>query len=207
MNGLPFLKTPDVKIPIPDPSYLEKFPIPNESKRESKYEREYDAYCKWAALPREQRSPKKMEALGTNNIIIKRQDFEEKIEKQKEIRRLTNGLALTDVEILRKCNFLGVTTNNPNSRAEKLYSPHLPFMHYDEQWIKLYRVAGFCGEESDVYLLKEEYLNEALSIAKSQKINCEPSGIAGLALMLQLRNKLPKDKKMLVVNTGKTKYA
>ncbi|MDP3784657.1 MAG: pyridoxal-phosphate dependent enzyme [bacterium] len=112
-----------------------------------------------------------------------------------------------DVEILRKCNFLGATTNNPNSRAEKLYSPHLPFMHYDEQWIKLYRVAGFCGEESDVYLLKEEYLDEALSIAKSQKINCEPSGIAGLALMLQLRNKLPKDKKMLIVNTGKTKYA
>ena len=45
---------------------------------------------------------KKMEALGTNNIIVKRQDFEEKIEKQKEIRRLTNGLALTDVEVLKK---------------------------------------------------------------------------------------------------------
>jgi len=111
-----------------------------------------------------------------------------------------------DVEKLRKCNFLGVTTNNPYSKAEKLYSPHLPFVHYDEQWIKLYRTAGFCGPESDVHLIKEEYLDEALQIAKSQKINCEPSGIAGLALMLQLQDRLPKDKKMLIVNTGKTKY-
>lgn len=110
-----------------------------------------------------------------------------------------------DVNILRKCNFLGVTTNNPNSKATKLYSPHLPFVHYDEQWIRLYRAAGFCGRESDVHLLKEEYLDEALKITESQNINCEPSGIAGLALMLQMKDKLPKDKKMLIVNTGKTK--
>lgn len=44
---------------------------------------------------------KKMEALGTNNIIVKRQEFEEKVEKQKEIRRLTNGLSLKDVEQLK----------------------------------------------------------------------------------------------------------
>jgi len=111
-----------------------------------------------------------------------------------------------DVEVLRRCNFLGVTTNNPNSKADKLYSPHLPFVHYDEQWIRLYRAAGFCGPQSDVHLLKEEYLDEAIEMAESQGINCEPSGISGLALMLQLRNELPKDKKMLIVNTGKTKF-
>lgn len=111
-----------------------------------------------------------------------------------------------DIRILRTCNFLGATTNNPNSKAEKLYSPHLPFVHFDEQWIRLYRAAGFCGPESNVYLLREEYLEEAMEIAKSQNIVFEPSGIAGLALMLQLKNKLPKDKKMLIVNTGKTKF-
>ena len=110
------------------------------------------------------------------------------------------------VKILQKCNFLGATTNNPNSKAMKLYSPHLPFVHYDEQWIRLYRYAGFCGPESNVHLLKEEFLDEALKLAKLQNINCEPSGIAGLALLLQLKNKLPKDKKILIVNTGKTKY-
>ena len=111
-----------------------------------------------------------------------------------------------NIKTLRKCNFLGATSNNPRTKAEKLYSPHLPFVHYDEQWIRFYRHAGFCGSESDVHLLKEEYLEQAMVLAKSQGINCEYSGIAGLALMLQIKNKLPKVKKMLIVNTGKTKY-
>jgi len=106
---------------------------------------------------------------------------------------------------LRKCNFLGATTNNPHSKADKIYSPHLPFVHYDEQWIKLYRYARYCGPESNVYLIKEAYLEEAMKIAESQGIKCEPSGIAGLALLLQMRNKIQKDKKILIVNTGKVK--
>jgi hypothetical protein len=110
-----------------------------------------------------------------------------------------------NVKILRNCNFIGATTNNPNSKADKLYSPHLPFVHYDEQWIKIYKFAGFCGPLSDVHLIKEEYLDEAMELSKSQRINCEYSGIAGLALMLQMKDKLPKNKKMLIVNTGKTK--
>ncbi len=111
-----------------------------------------------------------------------------------------------NIEVLRRCNFLGATSNNPRTRAIKLYSPHLPFVHYDEQWIHLYKCAGFCGPKSDVYLIKEEYLGKAMELAKAQGISCEPSGIGGLALMLQMKNKLPKNKKMLIVNTGKTKY-
>lgn len=110
------------------------------------------------------------------------------------------------IKILRGCNFIGATTNNPKSKADKLYSPHLPFVHFDEQWIRFYQLAGFCGSGSEVILLKENYLNQALDLAMSQGIECEPSGIAGLAMMLQISNKLPKDKKMLIVNTGKTKY-
>src|SRR3989344_6702089 len=48
-----------------------------------------------------------------------------------------------NLQILRRCNFLGATTNNPKSKADKLYSPHLPFVHYDEQWMRLYRYAGY----------------------------------------------------------------
>ncbi len=111
-----------------------------------------------------------------------------------------------DVNILRRCNFLGATTNDLKSKAEKLYSPHLPFVHYDEQWIRLYKYAGFCGQESNVYLIQEKYLDEALELAKKNNINCEPSGIGGLALFLQLKTKIPSGKKILVVNTGKVKY-
>ena len=112
-----------------------------------------------------------------------------------------------NVKVLKKCNFFGVTTNNPKSKADKLYSPHLPFVHFDEQWIRLYRYAGFCGSGSGVHLVKEQNLNQAMKIAESQGIKCEPSGIAGLALLLQMRSKIPKDKKILIVSTGKTKYS
>ncbi len=111
-----------------------------------------------------------------------------------------------NLEVLRRCNFLGATTNNPKSKADKLYSPHLPFVHFDEQWIRLYRHAGFCGPESKVILIKEPYLDKAVKLAESQGINCEPSGIAGLALLLQIKNKIQKNKKILIVSTGNTKY-
>jgi hypothetical protein len=111
-----------------------------------------------------------------------------------------------NIEKLRKCNFLGATTNDPASKAEKLYSPHLPFVQFDEPWIKLYRYAGFCGICSNVHKIKEVFLNQAMKLADSQSINYEPSGIAGLALFLQMKNKIPKNKKILIVNTGKTKY-
>lgn len=62
-----------------------------------------------------------------------------------------------------------------------------------------------CGKESDVFPVQEKYIDKAVEIAEDQNISCEPSGIAGLALMLQMRNKLPKNKKMLIVNTGKTR--
>jgi len=112
-----------------------------------------------------------------------------------------------DVEILSRCNFMGATSNNPKTKADKLYSPHLPFVHFDEQWIKVYQYAGFCGSESNVYSIKESYLDRAIEIAYRQDIECEPSGIAGLALMLQMKDRIPKDKKILLVNTGKTKYS
>ncbi|MEK7540190.1 MAG: pyridoxal-phosphate dependent enzyme [Patescibacteria group bacterium] len=109
------------------------------------------------------------------------------------------------IEVLRKCNFIGSTTNNSKSKADKLYSPHLPFVHYIEQWMKLYKYAGYCGPESDVFVIQETFLDHAMEIAQKQKITCEPSGIAGLALMLQMKDSLPKNRKMLIVNTGKAK--
>ncbi|NQV91614.1 hypothetical protein HQ489_04010, partial [Candidatus Woesearchaeota archaeon] len=111
-----------------------------------------------------------------------------------------------DVNTLRNCNFIGATTNNPLTKAEKLYSPHLPFIKFDEQWISFYRYAAYCGKESVVNILEEAFLNQAIKLAQKIKINAEPSGLAGLAMLLQMREKIPKDAKILIINTGKTKY-
>ncbi|MBI5223967.1 PLP-dependent lyase/thiolase [Candidatus Micrarchaeota archaeon] len=110
-----------------------------------------------------------------------------------------------NVSTLRNCNFIGATTNNPQSKADKLYSPHLPFVHFGEQWLNNYKYAGFCGSLSNVYIVQERFLDMAMDIAKSERIVCEYSGIAGFALMLQMKDGLPKDKKYLIVNTGKTR--
>ena len=111
-----------------------------------------------------------------------------------------------DAQTLKHCNFLGATTNDPKSKADKLYSPHLPFVHFDEQWIRIYKWTGSCGPETNVYAVQERYIDEAIEIAKQNNISCEPSGIASLALLLQMRSRVPKDAKILIVNTGRTKW-
>jgi hypothetical protein len=105
---------------------------------------------------------------------------------------------------IRSCSFIGATTNNPGTKADKLYSPHRPFVHFDTRWIKLAIQKGYIGADSNVSIVQEVYLDRAMEIAQDNKVVCEPSGIAGLALMLQMKDKLPKNQKMLVVNTGKT---
>ncbi|MCA9351791.1 PLP-dependent lyase/thiolase [Patescibacteria group bacterium] len=112
-----------------------------------------------------------------------------------------------DVARLMNCNFLGATTNNPHSTATKLYSPHLPFSHYNEKWLQTYKDRGFCGKESNVYAVGETFIKKAQEIIAGQEriIKVEPSAVAGLALMLQMQDQLPRDTKMLIVSTGCTK--
>jgi threonine dehydratase len=108
--------------------------------------------------------------------------------------------------ILRAASVLGATTTDPASKAVKLYAPFLPFAHYSTQWIRFYRCTGITGGLSKVYPVAEKYIDDALRMADAQNIQCEPSGIAGLALLLQVKKQIPKNKKILIVNTGKTNY-
>ncbi len=112
-----------------------------------------------------------------------------------------------NVSTLKKCNYLGSTVNDPSSEADKLYAPHRPFLVFEEQWIRCYRLSGFCGSESNVYVVREKYIKEAMKIASEQGINAEPSGIAGLALLIQNADRIPKHAKILIVNTGMTKLS
>jgi hypothetical protein len=57
-----------------------------------------------------------------------------------------------------------------------------------------------------VKLVREEYLLEAASIADQNGISFEISGLAGLAMFLQMKDSIGPAQKILVVNTGNTKY-
>jgi len=111
-----------------------------------------------------------------------------------------------DINKLRLCHIIGATVNRPDSKAYMLYSPHLPFTQFNEQWLNFYKKFGYIGEKSNVYIVSEEAIEEAFELLNSHGINCEHSGAAGLAFLLENKNKLPKDKKYLIINTGKGKW-
>jgi hypothetical protein len=112
----------------------------------------------------------------------------------------------TGIEKLRVMNLLGATVNLSTSKAYMLYSQHLPFVHYNEQWIRFYKKFGFVGNDSGVYVVSEDSLEKAFRLAKSQHLNCEHSGMAGLALLLERKGEIPEKSKILIVNTGKGKW-
>lgn len=108
-----------------------------------------------------------------------------------------------DINKLRSCNVIGATVNLPNSKAYMLYSPHLPFTQFNEQWLGFYKGFGYIGKLSTISLVSEESIEKAFEFLNSQGIRCEYSGAAGLAYFLENKDKLPKDKKYLVINTGR----
>lgn len=111
-----------------------------------------------------------------------------------------------DINIIKKCNFLGASTKNEKSKLDKLFSYFLPSLTKHKQFIA--ELKNHCiGPYSGIYFVEEKVVDEAINIANKQKIKCEPSGIAGLALLLQMRDKIPPDKKILIVNTGRTNYS
>lgn len=108
---------------------------------------------------------------------------------------------------INSCNIVGATTHNPQSKiAEKLYSTFLPFTHYSKDWLRFYKEVGYCGNETCVCDVSDEYVDKAVIIAQENKLSFEPSGIAGLALLLQMKDSIPPDSKIVIVNTGKTKF-
>lgn len=106
---------------------------------------------------------------------------------------------------LQQCHFLGAASTNPQTAADKLYSPFLPFPYINEDWIKFYMKAAYCGSMTGLYDVAEDFIEKAFHLASQLGITCEPSGSAGLALLLQLKDRIPCDAKILIVNTGKLK--
>ncbi|MFA6572397.1 MAG: pyridoxal-phosphate dependent enzyme [Bacteroidota bacterium] len=110
------------------------------------------------------------------------------------------------VEKISKCNFYGASTKNPKTKLDKLYSSFLPSFESFKKYIRELKEEYCCiGTMTDIYYVEEEFVERAIEIAQSQNIKFEPSGLAGLALLLQNESEIPKNSKILIVNTGKTK--
>lgn len=111
-----------------------------------------------------------------------------------------------NMNVISKCNFYGATSHNQNTRLDKLFSYYLPSMKDYHDYLTSMIENARIGSSSGILDVEEEFIDEALQIARSQGIACEPSGIAGLALLLQVRHDIPHDEKILIVNTGLTDY-
>jgi len=111
-----------------------------------------------------------------------------------------------NIDLITKCNFMGASSNKPDTKLDKLYSNFLPSLNEFQKYIKTLKEDYKCvGHRTGFYYVDEKFVNEAIEIGNSLNLNFEPSGLAGLALLLQERKSIPKDAKILIVNTGKTK--
>jgi len=111
------------------------------------------------------------------------------------------------VEKLKSCHFIAASTKNKDTQLDKLYSSFLPTFSEYENFIDELKSSSCVGKQTNIYYVEETFVDEAMKIAIDQNITFEPSGLAGLAFLLQMQDELPKDKKILIVNTGKTKQA
>lgn len=137
--------------------------------------------------------------LFVNILIIAEREFNNSIYKH-------DPRFLGDIKKISACNFMGATTRDANSRMDKLFSYYLPSLDDYQFYINSLIQNERIGNLSGILDVDENYIEEALDISKKHSIRCEPSGIAGLALLLQMKDELPRDEKILIVNTGSTIY-
>lgn len=111
-----------------------------------------------------------------------------------------------NIDRINECNYYGATSHNASTSLDKLFSYYLPSLKDYNDYLSSLMENARIGPHSGILDVEEEFVEEALEIARQQNIRCEPSGIAGLALLLQTRNDIPPDDKILIVNTGLTDY-
>lgn len=137
--------------------------------------------------------------LFVNILIIVEREFNNRIYRH-------DPRFLGDIQKISQCNFMGATTRDANSRMDKLFSYYLPSLDDYQFYINSLIQNNRIGHLSGILDVDENFIEEALEIIRKHKVRCEPSGIAGLALLLQMKDELPRDEKMLIINTGSTIY-
>jgi cysteine synthase len=111
------------------------------------------------------------------------------------------------VDKLKRCNYIGATTQKKDSILDKLYSSYLPTYSEYLKYINELISYSCVGSKTSIKNIEEKFVQEAIEIGNQQNLCFEPSGLAGLAMFLQLKGNIPNNLKILIVNTGKTKSA
>lgn len=137
--------------------------------------------------------------LFVNILIIVEREFNNSIYKH-------DPRFLGDIKKTSQCNFMGATTHDAGSRMDKLFSYYLPSLDDYQFYINSLIQNDRVGNLSGILDVDENFIEEAMEISRKNSVRCEPSGIAGLALLLQMRDEIPKDEKILIINTGSTIY-
>jgi len=111
------------------------------------------------------------------------------------------------IKNLSNCNFIGARSVYKKTILDKLFSSYLPTFNEYVSFIDELKSYSCIGEKTQIEIINEKYVDEAINIMTKQNIIFEPSGIAGVVMLLQMKDTIPKDKKILIINTGKTKSA
>lgn len=128
--------------------------------------------------------------------------------QERSVRNDTNGRKDPRLKIplsrLVNMNILGAEPEKEDSVADKLTARFKPFRMFDDHDIGAVRSLLFTGENTGVYRVSEERINQAHRLM-SREFETGPSASAGLALYLDRfeKGEVNPNKKVLVVNTGK----
>jgi threonine dehydratase len=114
-------------------------------------------------------------------------------------RRLAGGS-----ETIEGIEVYGATSEDRKTKMDKLYAHYRPTLVEAQRVVDEMRDRGFCGAASNIYNVRESIVAEALKVARTNGVRCDESGIAGLSLLLQLKEEghFQGDGRILVVNTG-----
>ncbi|HEY2715866.1 MAG TPA: PLP-dependent lyase/thiolase [Solirubrobacterales bacterium] len=123
-----------------------------------------------------------------------------------ELKGMTNDRRLhNDVATIEGVEFYGATSDYYRTKMDKLWAEYRPTLEEARRVCSDIVDGGLCGPRSRIYGVDERYVQEALDTAHAGGIRCDASGIAGLALLLQLSSEegeIPADEEILIVNTG-----
>ncbi len=103
---------------------------------------------------------------------------------------------------VKEITVFGATTRNEKSQMDKLYAKYRPTLREVGELLTDFKAKETIGVDSGIIDVGEDSVEKAYSWAKTNQIRTEHSGIAGLGLFYEMREKIAPEARVAVVNTG-----